>query len=38
MEPGGVLRPFSRLFMAFFQRAFQRDVDNLKAMMESNAL
>jgi uncharacterized protein YndB with AHSA1/START domain len=38
MEPGGVLRPFSRPFMAFFQRAFQRDVNNLKAMMESNAL
>ena len=38
MELGGVLMPFSRPFMAFFQRAFQRDVNNLKAMMESNAL
>jgi uncharacterized protein YndB with AHSA1/START domain len=38
MEPGGVLKPFARPFMAMFQRAFQRDVDNLKAMMESGAL
>jgi len=38
MEPGGVLKPFGRPLMAVFQRAFQRDVDNLKAMMESNAL
>ena len=38
MEPGGVLKPFARPFMAIFQRAFQRDVDNLKAMMESGAL
>jgi uncharacterized protein YndB with AHSA1/START domain len=38
MEPGGVLKPFSRPLMAIFQRAFQRDVNNLKAMMESNAL
>jgi uncharacterized protein YndB with AHSA1/START domain len=38
MEPGGVVKPFSRPLMAIFQRAFQRDVKNLKAMMESNAL
>ena len=38
MEPGGVMKPFSRPLMAIFQRAFQRDVNNLKAMMESNAL
>ena len=38
MEPGGVLKPFGRPLMAVFQRAFQRDVDNLKALMESNAL
>jgi uncharacterized protein YndB with AHSA1/START domain len=38
MEPGGVLKPFGRPLMAVFRRAFQRDVDNLKAMMESNAL
>ena len=38
MEPGGVMKPFSRPLMAIFQRAFQRDVNNLKAMLESNAL
>ncbi|HET9754956.1 MAG TPA: SRPBCC family protein [Candidatus Limnocylindrales bacterium] len=38
MEPGGVLKPFGRPFMAVFQRLFQRDINNLKAMMESNAL
>lgn len=38
MEPGGVIKPFGRPLMAIFQRGFQRDVDNLKAMMESNAL
>jgi uncharacterized protein YndB with AHSA1/START domain len=38
MEPGGVLKPFARPFMALFQRTFQRDVDNLKAMMESGGL
>ena len=38
MEPGGVLKPFGRPFMAIFQRAFQRDVNNLKAMMDSNVL
>lgn len=38
MEPGGVMKPFSRPLMAIFQRGFQRDVNNLKAMMESNAL
>ena len=38
MEPGGVLKPLARPFMAVFQRTFQRDVNNLKAMMESGAL
>jgi uncharacterized protein YndB with AHSA1/START domain len=38
MEPGGILKPFARPFMAVFQRTFQRDVDNLKSMMESGAL
>jgi uncharacterized protein YndB with AHSA1/START domain len=38
MEPGGVMKPFGRPFMAVFQRAFQRDINNLRAMMESNAL
>jgi uncharacterized protein YndB with AHSA1/START domain len=37
MEPGGVMKPFSRPLMAVLQRGFQRDVNNLKAMME-NAL
>jgi hypothetical protein len=38
MEPGGVLKPFDRPFMAVFQRLFQRNLENLKAMMESHAL
>jgi uncharacterized protein YndB with AHSA1/START domain len=38
MEPGGLLKPFDRPFMAIFQRLFQRDLQNLKAMMESHAL
>ena len=38
LEPGGILKPFARSFMAVFQRTFQRDVDNLKSMMESGAL
>ena len=38
MEPGGLLKPFDRPFMAMFRRIFQRDLENLKAMMESHAL
>jgi hypothetical protein len=38
MEPGGLMKPFARPFMALFQRGFQRDLNNLKAMMESNRL
>jgi hypothetical protein len=32
------MKPLSRPLVAIFQRGFQRDVNNLKAMMESNAL
>jgi uncharacterized protein YndB with AHSA1/START domain len=38
MEPGGWLKPFAGPFMSFFGRAFQKDLDNLKAMMESGRL
>ena len=38
MQPGGLLTPFDRPFMATFQRLFQRDLENLRAMMESHAL
>jgi uncharacterized protein YndB with AHSA1/START domain len=38
LEPGGFLKPFARPLMAVFRRLFQRDLENLKAMMESNAL
>jgi uncharacterized protein YndB with AHSA1/START domain len=38
MEPGGLMKPFSRQFMAYFEKAFQRDLDNLKVVMESGAL
>jgi uncharacterized protein YndB with AHSA1/START domain len=38
LQPGGVLKPFAGPFMAMFQRLFQRDLENLKAMMESHAL
>jgi uncharacterized protein YndB with AHSA1/START domain len=38
MEPGGWMKPFSRQFMAYFEKAFQRDLDNLKVVMESGAL
>lgn len=38
MEPGGLLRPFDGPFMVLFGRLFQRDLENLKAMMESHAL
>ena len=38
MEPGGWLRPLSKPFMAIFERMFQRDLDNLKLVMESGGL
>jgi uncharacterized protein YndB with AHSA1/START domain len=38
MEPGGWLRPLSKPFMAVFERMFQRDLDNLKRVMESGGL
>ena len=38
MQPGGFLKPFAVPFMAVFKRLFQRDLENLKAMMESHEL
>lgn len=38
MEPGGWVRPLSRPFMVVFERGFQRDLDNLKVVMESGGL
>ena len=39
MEPGGLWKPLgSRPFMAMFGRRLQRDLDNLKVMMESGQL
>ena len=38
LKPGGFLAPFARPLMAVFERLFQRDLENLKAMMESHAL
>jgi uncharacterized protein YndB with AHSA1/START domain len=38
MQPGGLLRPFDRPFMAMFQRLFQRDIGTLRAVMEAHAL
>lgn len=39
MEPAGLWKPLgSRLGMAVFRRIFQRNLDNLKRMMESGAL
>jgi uncharacterized protein YndB with AHSA1/START domain len=39
IEPAGLWKPFgSRPFMALFGRRFQRDLDNLKMMMESGQL
>ena len=38
MDPGGWLRPFGGPFMALFGRTFQKDLDNLKAVMESGQL
>ena len=38
LQPGGFLKPFAVPFMAIFKRLFQRDLENLKAMMESHTL
>ena len=38
LQPGGILKPFAVPFMAMFRRLFQRDLENLKAMMESHRL
>ena len=39
IEPAGLWRPFgTRPFMALFGRRLQRDLDNLKVMMESGRL
>ena len=38
LEPGGFLKPFAGPFMAVFKRLFQRDLENLKAMMERRDL
>jgi uncharacterized protein YndB with AHSA1/START domain len=38
MEPGGWLKPFAGPFMSLFGRIFQKDLDSLKAMMESGRL
>ena len=38
MEPGGVMGLFARPFMSLFRLGFQRDLDNLKVMMESARL
>jgi hypothetical protein len=39
MEPARLWKALgSRPFMALFGRAFQRDLDNLKVMMESGQL
>jgi len=38
LELGGLWRPFTPLLVGLFERGFQRDLNNLKAMMESRAL
>ena len=38
LKPGGFLKPFGRPFMAVFADLFQRDLRNLKAMMERGDL
>jgi len=37
-DPGGVLRPVGPLLAAVYKRTFMRDLENLKSMMEANAL
>ena len=38
MEPGGWMKPLAVPFMALFGLGFQKDLNNLKAMMESGRL
>ena len=38
MEPGGWLKPFAGPLMSLFGRLFQKDLNHLKAMMESGRL
>ena len=38
LTPRGLLRPAGPLMLAFYRWAFQRDLDNLKALMESGRL
>jgi uncharacterized protein YndB with AHSA1/START domain len=37
-EPGGLLRPMAPLLAAVYKRAFAKDLENLKAMMEASVL
>jgi len=38
MEPGGWMRPLAIPFMKLFGIGFQKDLNNLKTMMESGRL
>jgi hypothetical protein len=38
LTPRGVLRPVGPLIARFYRWAFQKDLDNLKALMESGRL
>ena len=37
-EPGGLLRPAGPLLVAIYKRVLAKDLENLKAMMETGAL
>ena len=37
-EPGGVLRPVGPLLAAFYKWSFARDLEDLKSLMDANAL
>ena len=37
-EPGGLLKPIGPLLAAYYHRSFQKDLDNLKRLMETGAL
>jgi uncharacterized protein YndB with AHSA1/START domain len=37
-EPGGLLRPTAPLLAAVYRRAFAKDLENLRAMMETGVL
>jgi len=37
-DPGGLLRPMAPLLAAVYKRAFAKDLENLKAMMEASVL